>query len=129
MYFPYERMSTQVSDGVHDTESVATNCKEFQRVGDDFDMRNYFMYKQLSPSADMSEKMYEANRAMWMFQLSCVVQRDDVPRGEWKMCLSRSIKLVGVYLHSSGELQVQYDKRVIRGSRTLVFPFVFMFQV
>ena len=122
MYFPYERMATQIA-GVHDTEGGDVLKNEFERVGDDADMLNYYMFKDANTDqSEIRRKVQEGNNNMWKFQLSGVQKVHIEPSDNWNLCVNRRNKVMCVCLRNNSYLQFQHSMQMITGPKTIVFP-------
>jgi len=127
MFYPYERMSTQVA-GVHDTEGVAQGVaqgkteesEEFERVGEDSDMTNYYIFRDKT-AHNVNKKIQTANDNMWKFQL-CGVKSGNVAADTWNLCVTRRKKVVCICLEEGAHLQFQHNMRSLSGPSTVVFP-------
>ena len=121
--FPYERMSTQVA-GVHDTESdtprEVEQLLDFERVGDDHDMRNYYIFRTFSAD-NVSDMIRVSNTNMWRFQLHGV-KSGHVESGRWNLCVSRCNKIVCILLKEKACLEFQHSKVRVGGPACVVFP-------
>ena len=102
VYHPYTKLSWQRSENIHDTEDntpkASLSMPMQTRVGEAFDMQNYYRFCNVSPISlpTIRRLTTKANDAMWHFQLNTVEDQGMHSYKNWQMAIDQHTKIVVV---------------------------------